>query len=168
MSELKQNNDTELSLQWRITHLGNVMGDLSSLVAKPAAELVGAFYPPRLAKRVNSVITELVNNAVENAPHAEASVAVELHLDAQRLQVTVSNDCTPEQFRVVKAHLERIHSASSALDLLRQTLAERRRTKLSGGIGLIRLVAENKFHLDISYDSTVLTVHCWLELGGLS
>jgi hypothetical protein len=44
---------------------------------------------------------------------------------------------------------------------------ERTKNRLKGGLGLMRLVLENKFNIAANYDGKLLIVEAQIELGGL-
>ncbi|MBI4953909.1 MAG: ATP-binding protein [Myxococcales bacterium] len=159
---------TDIEMSFRVRPLGNVVGDLSGILGAHATELVGAFYPRRVSNKVNVVLTELVNNVLQNFVDRESDIQVTLRLDAERLVLRVSNAATPAQYDKVRGIVERIQATPDPRTLLRDTIRERRKSRLRGGLGLLRLVVENKFQLGVSYDQSVLTVESRIALGGLA
>ena len=51
--------------------------------------------------------------------------------------------------------------------LLGETLRARRADRLKGGLGLLRLVSENRFRLAARYEQEHLTVYAVFPLGGI-
>jgi hypothetical protein len=61
-----------------------------------------------------------------------------------------------------------INSTGDLRKLLAETIRERRKDRLRGGLGLIRLAAENKFTLSARYRAPYLVIDSHIGLGGLS
>ena len=77
------------------------------------------------------------------------------------------NVATPEQYEHVKAHVDMINNAPDLRKLMKQTIRRRRRMARRGGLGLIRLVAENKFKIAAFYEDGCLVVDSTLSVGEL-
>ena len=78
------------------------------------------------------------------------------------------NAAKREQYKKVKARVNRINSTDNLRKLLADTIHARRKDRLKGGLGLIRLAAENKFELSVRYRTPFLIVESHISLGGLS
>ena len=65
---------------------------------------------------------------------------------------------TPEEYRTVKAVFDEIFAAEDPRELFARTVRGRRNDGRRGGLGLIRLTAENKFHLSTQYVDGVLVI----------
>ena len=61
-----------------------------------------------------------------------------------------------------------INSTGDLRKLRADTIRERRKDRLRGGLGLIRLAAENKFTLSARYRAPYLVIDSHIGLGGLS
>jgi hypothetical protein len=146
----------------------NIIGDLSGLLGNFSDELIGAFYPKNVSKKANIVITELVNNAVVNSTDGDSTVTLEIIINHDRLRIRVTNAAKRSQYRRVRDHIKMINSTGDLRKLLADTIRERRKDRLRGGLGLIRLAAENKFRLSAGYRAPYLTVDSQIGLGGLS
>jgi sigma-B regulation protein RsbU (phosphoserine phosphatase) len=158
----------EMSLEYTLEPVGAVDCDLSGLLAQGTEALLGVFYPPIVARRAHVAMTELVDNVTQNISDPECRMTVRLTLRGETLRVRTSNAATIEQTERVRAVLARLGAADEPLEVLRDTLRERRRMRLKGGLGLLRLVAENKFRLSASHEGGRLEVSAELDLGGLS
>jgi hypothetical protein len=159
---------TNISVRYDLSPMRNIIGDLSGLLGNFSDELIGAFYPKNVSKKANIVITELVNNAVVNSTDGDSKVTLEIIINHDRLRIRVTNAAKRSQYRKVKDHIKMINSTGDLRKLLADTIRERRKDRLRGGLGLIRLAAENKFRLSAGYRAPYLTVDSQIGLGGLS
>jgi hypothetical protein len=159
---------TNISMHYDLSPIRNVIGDLSGLLGTFSDELIGAFYPKTVSKKANIVITELVNNAVVNSPDGDGKVALTIMINKDRLRISVTNSAKRSQYKKVKDHIKMINTTGDLKKLLADTIRERRKDRLRGGLGLIRLAAENKFALSARYRAPYLTVDSQIGLGGLS
>jgi hypothetical protein len=157
---------THLAMRYSISPQKNVIGDIGGLIAGSCEQLVSAFYPRLVSKRTNTVITELFNNAIENTADPEGAITLEVQLNGAVLQIRMTNVARPEQFERVKKHIERINSVDIR-KLMADTIRERHRLQLKGGIGLMRLVLENKSRISADYKNPFLIVESEISLGGL-
>ena len=146
--------------------LAAVVGDLPTVVAEFSLSLVALFYPMTLAKKANVVVTELVQNIVENVGAPDSSGAIRLAIDGAELVISVSNAASEEAFAKVRAKIDALGTPAEAKKLLAATIRERRPQRLKGGLGLIRLVAENRFTLSCSHQDGRLTVTARYPLEG--
>ena len=163
----KDLTNTNISTRYELSPVRNFIGDLSGLLASFTDELIGAFFPRTISKKANIVITELVNNAVRNTADENSKIVLETGINRKLLVIRVTNVAGPEQYAAVWNRIERISTSEDPRKLLAQTIRERRKERLRGGLGLIRLAAENKFDLSAAYDAPYLTVESRIALGGL-
>ena len=159
---------TSISMRYDFSPRRNIIGDLSGLLGNFSDELIGAFYPKTVSKKANIVITELVNNAVVNSADGDSKITLEIMIDEHLLRIRVTNAANRSQYKKVKEHIQMINSAGDLRQLLAETIRERRKDRLRGGLGLIRLAAENKFTLSAHYDAPYLVIDSQIGLGGLS
>jgi len=158
---------TNISMRYDLSPSKNVIGELSGLLGNFCDEFIGAFYPRNISKKANIVITELFNNAVTNNIDGDSKIVLELKINKHRLWIKVMNVVNRSQYRKVKAHVKRINSTEDLKTLLTETIRERRKDRRKGGLGLIRLAAENKFRLSVRYRAPFLIVESQFSLGGL-
>jgi hypothetical protein len=158
---------TKISMRYDLSPCKNVIGELSGLLGNFCDEFIGAFYPKNISKKANIVITELFNNAVTNNIDGDSKIVLELKINKHRLWIKVMNVVNRSQYRKVKAHVKRINSAENLRTLLAETIRERRKDRHKGGLGLIRLAAENKFKLSVRYRAPFLIMESQFSLGGL-
>ena len=128
----------------------------------------GGIYLSAKGKKANIVITELFNNAVENNIDGNSKIVLELKIDKDYLWIRVKNNARRLQYKKVKAHVKKINTTKNLKKLMTDTIRERRKDRLKGGLGLIRLVAENKFDLSVHYRVHFLIVESRIALGGLN
>jgi hypothetical protein len=159
---------TNISMRYDISPKRNIIGDLSGLLGTFSDELIGAFYPKTVSKKANIVITELVNNAVVNSPEGDSKITLEIMIDRHLLRIRVTNAAERSQYKKVRKHIKMINSTRDLRQLLAETIRERRKDRLRGGLGLIRLAAENKFTLSTHYRAPYLIIDSQIGLGGLS
>jgi hypothetical protein len=157
---------TKISFSYTLAPVKNVICDLSAMIGNFCEETIGSFYPRKVSKKANIVITELLNNALENSNDSDSKIGIKLNVDEELLVVKVINIVDRVQFEKVKAHVDKINSVENIRSLLRETILERRKDRLKGGLGLIRLVAENKFTLSVEYKRPYLIVESQYDLGG--
>jgi hypothetical protein len=159
---------TNISMRYDLSPIRNIIGDLSGLLGNFSDDLIGAFYSKTISKKANIVITELVNNAVVNSPDGDGRITLEIVINKDLLRISVTNAAHRSQYKKVRDHIEMINSANDLRKLLADTIRERRKDRLRGGLGLIRLAAENKFTLSARYRAPYLSVDSQIGLGGLS
>jgi hypothetical protein len=159
---------TNISMRYDLSPIRNIIGDLSGLLGTFSDELIGAFYPKTVSKKANIVITELVNNAVVNSPDGDGRISLEIMINKDLLRISVTNSARRSQYKKVRDHIKVIKTAGDVKKLLADTIRERRKDRLRGGLGLIRLAAENKFTLSARYRAPYLIVDSQIGLGGLS
>lgn len=159
---------TNISLSYSISPVQNIICDLSALIGDFCEELIGSFYTRVVSKKANVVITELLNNAIENILDKDSGIILNVKINEKRLLIEVMNVVNRKQYEKVKAQVKKINSANNIRELLRETIQQRRGKRLKGGLGLIRLVAENKFDISVDYKEPFLIVESHISLGGLN
>jgi hypothetical protein len=159
---------TSITMRYDLSPVGNIVADLSGLLGMFSDELIGAFYPKTVSKKANIVITELVNNAIVNSTDRDGKVTLEIEINKDILRIQVTNAADSAQYQKVKRHIDTINSAGDLRELLAHTIRERRKDRLRGGLGLIRLAAENKFQLSVRYSAPYLVIDTKIGLGGAS
>jgi len=159
---------TNINMRYDLSPMKNIIGDLSGLLGNFSDELIGAFYPKNVSKKANIVITELVNNAVVNSPESDSKISLEIMINKDLLRIRVASAAKRSQYRKVRDHINMINSTGDLRKLLAETIRERRKDRLRGGLGLIRLAAENKFTLSARYRAPYLLIDSQIGLGGLS
>jgi len=157
---------THIAMRCSISPQKNIIGDIGGLIAGFCEELVGAFYPRLVSKRANTVITELFNNAIENGIDPASTITLEVQINGALLRIKMTNVARQEQFEKIKSHVDRINS-TDIRRLMAETIRERRRLQLKGGLGLIRLALENKSRISVDYKEPLLIVESEILLGGL-
>lgn len=158
---------TELAMSCRIAPLKNVVGDIGGIISGYGSELVSAFYPPLVSRKVEVALNELIQNVLSNFIDGDSGITIDMRIVDQNLTVRVSSVATLEQFLTVKSVVESLKSAANPKELLKTTIRERRKDRQQGGVGLLRLVAENRFDLDAKFEGSVLAVESHIALGGL-
>ena len=90
-----------------------------------------------------------------------------LGLEGRSVKVRVTNRVTQRQCDAVKKHVANIRRADDPKKLLAQTIQSRRAKGLLGGLGLIRLAAETRARLSVSYDKrrSLMRVTAQVALG---
>lgn len=159
---------TNISLSYSISPAQNIICDLSALIGDFCEELIGSFYTRVVSKKANVVITELLNNAIENILDKDSGIILNVKINEDQLLIEVMNVVNRKQYEKVKAQVKKINSANNIRELLKETIQQRRGKRLKGGLGLIRLVAENKFDISVDYKEPFLIVESHISLGGLN
>ena len=157
---------THIAMRYSISPQRNIIGDIGGLIARFCEDLVGSFYPRVVSKRANTVISELFNNAVENNADPAGAITLEVQIDGAILRIRMTNVAPQEQFEKVKKHIDQINTADIRR-LMAETIHERRRLQLKGGLGLMRLALENKSRISADYHDPFLIVESEISLGGL-
>ena len=65
---------TTISFSYTIYPVRNIISDLSALIGDFCEETIGSFYPRVVSKKANVVLTELVNNAIENSADGRSKI----------------------------------------------------------------------------------------------
>lgn len=151
-------SQTSVGASFTISPINHITSDVAGLLANFLDALLVRFYPRRICQKVNVVVTELVTNVIQHASERDGEVRLDLKIDPGGLVIKVANRVTPEEYRTVKAVFDEIFAAEDPRELFARTVRERRIDKQRGGLGLIRLTAENKFHLSTQYVDGVLLI----------
>ena len=159
---------TRIAMSYELEPTRNVVGDLSGLVGEFCEHFVAAFYPRGVSRKANVVVTELFTNAVMHESSGDSTIRVDLTLEDGQMAVRVKNAATPEQCRLVRSRVRTLNDASNPRQILADTIRHRHSHRLQGGLGLMRLVAENKFSLSAKCRNGILTVQARIDLGGLA
>lgn len=162
---------TRMSISYTFAPLRNIICDLSGLIGRSVRELIDAFYPPVAGQRVEVLIAELVDNIVQNIVDPESEMSLDLSVEDGTLHVRTRNVARRESFEKVRDHVAAIRAARDAgtlQDLMRQTIRERRKARLTGGLGFIRLVHESRFDLAVEHDDGELVIDAWLDMNALA
>jgi hypothetical protein len=168
MIDASKGSSARIDARFSIAPVGDVEAEVAGLLGESVSELLSPFYPARICKKAHIGVTELFSNVLENVTDARSGVEVEFSIDGERLSIDVANRATEEQYAVVRARLLEIAGAESAAKLLAGTLRRRRIQRAKGGLGLIRLVAENKFTLSATYEGGLLVMRAKYALGDLT
>lgn len=158
---------TRLGVSFRVAPLGDIRGNLATLLGDSLPALLGMFYPPSVGKKANVAVTELIQNVVENIVDPASELQLELRVDAEALEIQVRNRATPAQYEAVRARIDSVAQSVDPKRLLGETLRARRADRLKGGLGLLRLVSENRFRLSACYEQEHLTVFAEFPLRGI-
>lgn len=157
---------TAITMSYELEPAGHIVGDLNGLVAEFCERFVGAFYPRTVSRKANVVITELFTNAVNHNADPASRISFGLSLDGDELSVSVSNAASEESIQLVRTTIDRVAAADDPRGVLARTIRDRRDEGQPGGLGLIRLMVENRFRLHASAKENVLTVQASFPLGG--
>lgn len=157
---------TSVGLTLTVAPMGDLRGNLATIVGESLLAMLTVFYPQALCKKANVVITELVQNVIDNVSDPASQMRVDLRIDGDALQVQVTNKATAEQYQVVKDRVDQLTTATDPKRLFADTLRARRLQRLRGGLGLIRLVSENRFRLSATYAGEQLTMQAVFPLRG--
>ncbi|MCB9761465.1 MAG: ATP-binding protein [Alphaproteobacteria bacterium] len=156
-----------ISMSYSFSPIEYILCDLSAIMGNFCEELLGAFYPRIISKRANVLITELVSNVLQNTTDPSSRMDLHIDINPERLLIRIKNVATPEQYEVVKSHVDLINQTEDLRELMRKTIRERRERRAKGGLGLIRVAAENKFNISVDYREGYLVVDSVLNVGGL-
>lgn len=155
---------TGINATLTIRPVGDILGNITGLVADYAIALLSMFYPTAVARKANVAISELVTNVLENISDPGGVLSFALNVEGERLRVSVTNTVNDEQFQKVVQRISDLKTHANPRKLLAETIRARRVHQLKGGLGLIRLVAENKFELSAEKNGDELTVHAVYRL----
>jgi hypothetical protein len=157
---------TRVGVSLRVAPLGDIRGNLATLLGESLPTLLAMFYPTIIVKKANVAVTELIQNVLENIVDPASELLLELRVDGDALDILVRNKATLDQYAAVRARVDAVAQAADPKRLLGDTLRARRADQLKGGLGLLRLVSENRFKLEASYEQEHLTVHAAFPLRG--
>ena len=155
----------DLRIAVTLDSVGGVHHRFGTTVAAAFTSILGDLQSRALAKKLDVVLSELVNNVLENSKRSSLSVV--LGLEGRSVKVRVTNRVTQRQCDAVKKHVASIRRADDPKKLLAQTIQSRRAKGLLGGLGLIRLAAETRARLSVSYDKrrSLMRVTAQVALG---
>jgi len=162
---------TAMTMSYRFAPVRNIICDLSGLIGRSAKSLIDAFYPRMAGQRVEVLIAELVDNMLQNVVDPDSAISLDLSVEGGRLHMRTRNTAHPEAYAQVRDHVSAICEArdgGTLKDLMRRTIVERRRQRLTGGLGFIRLVHESRFDLAVEYDAGDLVIDAWLDMTTLA
>lgn len=162
---------TAMAVSFRFAPVRNIICDLSGLIGRAVRDLIDAFYPRVAGQRVEVLIAELVDNILQNIVDPDSSMSLDMSVESGRLHARTRNVARAESFEHVRDHVAAIRSARDAgtlHDLMRKTIIERRRQRLTGGLGFIRLVHESRFDLAVDYVGGELIIDAWLDMNVLT
>jgi len=157
---------TRLGVTVTVAPLGDVRGNIATLLGQSLHELLTMFYPPAVGKKANVAVTELIQNVIQNVLDVDSELGLDLRVDQDALIVRVRNKATPAQYEAVHARVDALAASVAPKDLFTATLRRRRADRLKGGLGLMRLVAENRFRLAVSYEQEHMTMQATFPLRG--
>lgn len=158
---------TRMGVSFRVAPLGDIRGNLATLLGESLPALIGMFYPPSVGKKANVAVTELIQNVVENIVDPDSELQLDLRVDAEAIEVQVRNKATQTQYEAVRDRIDAVAQTADPRRLLGETLRARRADRLKGGLGLLRLVSENRFRLSARYEQEHLTVYAVFPLRGI-
>jgi hypothetical protein len=166
MAVAQEIKPVRMDMACTIAPMNAVKYDLSGLLGNFNAGLAGQFYPSIVATRLNVIVSELVNNVVENVTDPGAGFTLAIHVCESNMTVKVSNRVDEPQYFKVKRHLSMIRNADDKKRLLSETIAKRKALRLKGGLGLIRLAAEIRSSLEVKFNKrkAMMTVISRLSL----
>jgi len=158
---------TQIAMSCTLSPIKHVVCDLSSIIGNYVEQMLLAFYPKIVGKRANIVITELVNNVLENKLNPDSALGVDVEIDAEQLVIRIKNEVPQEVYDEVKQHIDEINGTDDLRAMLKATIKARRKQRAKGGLGLMRLTLENKFKLSADYQQGYMVVATTLALGGI-
>jgi hypothetical protein len=103
---------------------------------------------------------------MENMTDPQSEMRLLVTVDAARLVVEATNRVTPEQRAAVEKRIGELADPVAVRKQFAETIRARRAARLKGGLGLMRLVTENKFALSTRHEDDHLTVRAEYLLRG--
>lgn len=158
---------TSMTVSYSFAPLRNIVCDLSGLVANAVRELIEAFYPRLAGRRVDVLLTELIDNIIQNVVDGDSRMFVDITVNEGELRVQTRNIVDAEHYEAVRRHVELINNAEDLRGLMRRTIKERRQQRLAGGLGFMRLVHENKFAITVDYRERYLVIDARLDMADI-
>ncbi|MDI1479625.1 ATP-binding protein [Polyangium sp. y55x31] len=128
---------TAIAFSLTIDPLEHIAGDVAGLVGNFVFELVGMFFARQVASKTNVALIERVTEVMEHDANRKGPLRVHVRIEGDTLEITVEGPDVATDF-------ERLANAEDPRKWLADTVYERRIEKASGGLGLMRLVAESK------------------------
>jgi hypothetical protein len=126
--------------------VSNLLGDINAF-------LVRYFYSRQIAKKVYVTLCELIFNVVDNIQFPGSRLKVELRLSTEKTTIKVMNKVNQHQYDSVKAHIDKIKAAGDPIQLFSETISEKRKQGLTGGLGLMRLFIESSPNITTTYNN---------------
>jgi hypothetical protein len=147
----KEKKKLRIDLSYQFGPIKNVRHIISEIMGNFNEELFKTFYSKIISKRINTIISELINNVLANTKDKESFFSVKISSFENELKITVKNKVTLKQYNLVKDHVKKINNHNSPKKLLEETIKHRRQKELRGGLGLIRIVSEEKAKLQVRF-----------------
>ena len=160
------NEESDLRIAVTLGSVSRVQHRFGTTVATAFISILGDLQSRSLVRKLDVVLSELVNNVLENTKK-KSGLSAELRLQEDSVLVRVSNRVTLRQCDAVKRHVANIRRADDPKKLLAETIRTRRDRGQLGGLGLIRLAAETRARLSVSYDKrrSLMRVTAQVALG---
>jgi hypothetical protein len=144
---------SKINLSYQFEPVKDVRYTISEIMGNFNAELLKTFFSKVISKRVNIIISELINNVLANTKDKNSLFSVKICSYENEIKIIVKNHVTLKQFKFVKEHIKMINDHNSPKKLLAETIKERREKGLTGGLGLIRIVSEEKAKVQARFNS---------------
>jgi hypothetical protein len=156
---MKKEN-TIVSFSYKIAPLKNVHYEITGILGNINESLISNLYENNIGKKVNIVLSELMNNAIGNVHDKESEVTLHINIQPESLEIQVINAVSEQRYLDIKSHLEKIKIEKDHKQMMAQTIRRKQADRQQGGLGLIRLAAENKALLSVSYNkkSSYMTI----------
>ena len=143
---------SKINLSYQFEPVKDARYIISEIMGNFNAELFKIFFSKIISKRINTIISELINNVLANTIDKNSYFCVKIKSHENEIKIIVKNSVTLEQFKLVKDHIKMINEHNSPKKLLEETINERRTKGLKGGLGLIRIVYEEKTKVFVRYN----------------
>lgn len=150
----------DINVSYTFSSIMNITYSISSILGNFNSEIINGFYPKLISKRVNIIISELVNNVIDYMAINKSGIVLKMKVISDKVIIQVSNKVRYKQYLKVKKHIEEINKSKDIKYLFYETIKKRRSNGLKGGLGLIRLVSENKSSLNVNYNknNSIMTI----------
>ena len=166
---IKQTTNTGVNIHTCVSMspLNKIQYGISGIFGDFHADLLKKYYPDYIGERVNVILSELINNVIENTNDQSSSLDFELKIHNRKLLIKVKNKVKYDTFLDVKNQLRKINESTDANAYMQQTIRRKRAKNQQGGLGLIRLTSETKASTNVRYhkDSSCMTISAILQLG---
>jgi len=113
--------------------------------------------------QVALAVHELMQNAIPHAGGESVDLTLQVDPVADRIEISVSNPGTEEQFAEFKGRLERLNLEPDPLQSYLRAMAEAPMNQ-RGGLGLARVRFEAQLDLSITREGNRITVLAWGRL----
>ena len=144
---------SKINLSYQFAPIKDTRYIISEIMGNFNAELFKIFFSKVISKRINTIISELINNVLANTIDKSSYFSVKIYSSENEIRIIVKNNVTLEQFKLVKEHIKMINVHNSPKKLLEEIIKERRAKGLTGGLGLIRIVSEEKAKVQVRYNN---------------